>query len=1219
MASRLHSPLEIPATAKDVSRYLASVLPGSRLTNEPVHSSYDPLILLYTPSVMAAFAFSNGDTNKSFDLLYGNFKKFYAQNGSSNTLDVAFVFCVHPDARNLDLLCSRVETDVYFCRKFVIRLVSPVNKSLARLPFLPLSPLGTQSLRPPSAQTYLQRCGVTATLAKFLVVQRERSPARIVDDCLSGVFGEPRALTPTSSEPITTIERTASPVRFESISIADFRAYRTPRTFRFGSNVTVLYGPNGFGKTSLFDAIDFAVTGDIGRLNSSSDSHFKKIAKHLDSGPHDGIVELSFRSNGAVRKLERRVDNRKQAKLDGQLADRKKILRELTSGEFPSADRIENFVSLFRATHLFSQEHQELMNEFHNDCELSARIVSRLLAFEDYTNAGNKITKVLEILQSAIDSADRQVSDLSIQVSDEGKEIARLSRTVEAPRTTHELRDAIASLRTAVSEAGFSVSTDGSDLDTVRGWRTAIEIRQAIAQTQIERLSALAKDVANRPNIIAELSRTAAQIERAEAALERQRQTHSASVEELRQAKLQQDKVATTRATIQERSRIVVWVRTTIPTYTELMKRVRVFTKELEGTNATLTSKRQFETDAVKELQPIEKGMKEPESANKMARARHKWMQELDDTAPTWETAKTRLDVIAKEERQLHGLVKLLQKQESDLVSKQLEVLATEARLARQIADADQGQSELRQILLQLKDRVHDGTCPLCGEDHGSTDVLLQHIDQRIVADAANAVRVELREVRDNLASVSEQLANCKSRRTATDRELERIAAERKELGLAVQKFEELARQMDVPIGDTTILYVKQHRAALQEEIENRRQKVEELNERVRTNRAKVEHIAEEIEQVESRRSEAAASLQAIQDQLGLLRQDPRSGRVSLDIDPDQLRELGRRVGEEATAISAELEAADNIVAQTSAELAGIRKEGSLRQTELDGLRNRVAQLKGEIAELDARLEEADLRPEVMESTLLSEIATESHAQAECLKLRGRALGLELAIDRSTTAAALSQLRQNLQDKKQLVAAAKQKGARYPSWLKYFGVLAKLISNQRNEATQDFTREYGPRTSVIQRRLRSVYGFDDVEIRSHDSSIRVRVKRRDEELRPTDYFSQSQQQTLLLGLFLATCLSQTWSSLCPVLLDDPVTNFDDLNAYAFLDLVSGLVESEPEGRQFIVSTCDEKFLQLARQKFGHLEDRAAFYTFSAIDENGPAVDMLASSNATTPA
>ena len=108
-------------------------------------------------------------------------------------------------------------------------------------------------------------------------------------------------------------------------------------------------------------------------------------------------------------------------------------------------------------------------------------------------------------------------------------------------------------------------------------------------------------------------------------------------------------------------------------------------------------------------------------------------------------------------------------------------------------------------------------------------------------------------------------------------------------------------------------------------------------------------------------------------------------------------------------------------------------------------------------------------------------------------------------------------------------------------------------------------------------------------------------------LRPTDFFSQSQQQTLLLGLFLTACISQTWSAFSPVFLDDPVTHFDDLNTYAFLDLIVGLIESDPGKRQFVISTCDEKLLQLARRKFRHLGEGAMFYRFSAIGADGPVV------------
>ena len=74
-----------------------------------------------------------------------------------------------------------------------------------------------------------------------------------------------------------------------------------------------------------------------------------------------------------------------------------------------------------------------------------------------------------------------------------------------------------------------------------------------------------------------------------------------------------------------------------------------------------------------------------------------------------------------------------------------------------------------------------------------------------------------------------------------------------------------------------------------------------------------------------------------------------------------------------------------------------------------------------------------------------------------------------------------------------------------------------------------------------------------------------------------------------------------------MLLDDPVTHFDDLNTYAFLDLLVGLLELEPCRRQFIISTCDEKVLQLARVKFRHLGDGAKFYRFTSVGPDGPTV------------
>ena len=276
-------------------------------------------------------------------------------------------------------------------------------------------------------------------------------------------------------------------------------------------------------------------------------------------------------------------------------------------------------------------------------------------------------------------------------------------------------------------------------------------------------------------------------------------------------------------------------------------------------------------------------------------------------------------------------------------------------------------------------------------------------------------------------------------------------------------------------------------------------------------------------------------------------------------------------------------------------------------QTELSSLQAKAAGLQASSDELVESSREAGLPADTNEGSLVALISEMAHEQARTAELRDAVASIELAVDAATTGAAFKRLHQGIRRRKEAIKTAQRKQERHEPWLKYFDDVSELLSSAQSAAVSDFTSEYGPRTSVIQRRLRSVYGFDAIEILSEDSKIRVRAKRQGEELRPTDYFSQSQQQTLLLGLFLTACLSQTWSALSPVFLDDPVTHFDDLNTYAFLDLIVGLFDLEPGQRQFVLSTCDEKFLQLARQKFGHLGNRARFYTFTAISEEGPVV------------
>ena len=140
-----------------------------------------PLLMLKLPVEIAGFAVSNGHPEQSFADCYSDFKKIYAANHDSwNSLNVSFVLCLERREPQLENLYSLIETDTYFCRKFVVSFEESINAGLETLPFIPLEQSEGTFRRPPSARTLLQRrLGVPAKLAEYLI-ELGRSDEHIV-------------------------------------------------------------------------------------------------------------------------------------------------------------------------------------------------------------------------------------------------------------------------------------------------------------------------------------------------------------------------------------------------------------------------------------------------------------------------------------------------------------------------------------------------------------------------------------------------------------------------------------------------------------------------------------------------------------------------------------------------------------------------------------------------------------------------------------------------------------------------------------------------------------------------------------------------------------------------------------------------------------------------------------------------------------------------------
>jgi exonuclease SbcC len=1194
--------------------YLQSTLPDSQLTDGVVSSSYEPLLLLQAKHTLAGFAVANGDMRKSYEALYRSFKAYCAeQHGLLDTLDLAFVFCVQPGVPDLDNFCSNVETNVYFCRKFVVELAQPLGSSLARLPFLPLTPLHGQTLRPPSAQTFLQQSGVPAVLAQYLVVPGQRSPERIVEDCTSGTFGEPRLLKPSAAESAPYDDRAAVSVQLETVTIENFRAYRKRQTFELGADVTVLYGPNGFGKTSFFDAIDFGVTGGIGRIDSLRDANFVKTVQHLDSTSEDGVVSLSFRRDGAARKVTRTIRNRNHPSLDGHPSDRKAVLSELTGGDVPGVDRIANFVSLFRATHLFSQEQQELTKEFQTTCELPGDIVARMLAYEDYANALSKTSGVQGALKTVVSGANAEITRLSDEIAEAQRELDRLKTTAGAQANPAALDKLVADLRVKLAGLGLVVSPDTPDLAAIRGWRSSLTSLHAESRSRTKRLTDLAAEVSGLTPMRLDLRIVEGEISTADKELAGTESNLHATALATQAGQQRLTALNAKHSELQRTADTLDWIRRTKPVYAQLTEQLAALRAQLALATDALAGQREALATVTAEARGQGRSDAAISDDLQGKRAHLARARELAASLEVWRASRAALEANARSQREANPSLDRLRFKVLALAPRIAETSAEESRLKRALAEAEKNQSELLRLLSQLQGYITSGFCPLCGQDHGSRDELARRIQAHVAADIGGTMRLDLADIQERSKGLNDQIASNREEQEALQLKVAALASEGTRLRLLISEADAAAKRLDVRLDSAKPSPAEQLQS-LETQLQAEVERLEGHSQAARLvgdeTRVALHTAQQSVEAAVAEIAERTASIAGLEEQIHAFRADPRVTTVSLDVDLAQLEENARDNSLEIAACRAGIAKEETEGARVRSELSGQQQKSAASKAQLKSLRSRAATLQHAITQIATRLDESKLKPDVTQEELLAAITQEERSQAQTLALQDSTANLELAVDAAATSAAFAQIAQNVRGKERTLAGETRKRDEHQPWTKYFDDIARFTSSQQNDAVANFTLEYGPRTSVIQRRLRSVYGFDDIDIQSRDSAIRVRVRRRGEELRPTDYFSQSQQQTLLLGLFLTACISQTWSAFSPVFLDDPVTHFDDLNTYAFLDLIVGLLESNVGRRQFIMSTCDEELLQLAQQKLRHLGARAKFYRFSAIGGDGPVVDEV---------
>ena len=597
------------------------------------------------------------------------------------------------------------------------------------------------------------------------------------------------------------------------------------------------------------------------------------------------------------------------------------------------------------------------------------------------------------------------------------------------------------------------------------------------------------------------------------------------------------------------------------------------------------------------------------EAAGKLERARE-LLAGLDE----WAEKRTRLGKFVAEKMGADESIEALKLSEKTLLET-VEVLEEEKEtLAERIEVQEERRGELSELVMRLESHIEGGVCPVCGEDHGNQEKLLDRIGEHLGEDIAKEERLRLEVIRRRVEEQNAMLDERAARRRKLDLRQRELERETVALDGAIQEYDRTlseigvagGRSAEIIRGELEGLCSDWERVASEMEdlasqmwsqLEQLRRESHEVTERIHAIRGDVERAASEQERISAARQQMEA--------------DPRA-QQEIGLDSPLESVVARR-----ESVERELLSDQKSMEQERSFVVARRDALSVATLDLEGKESELATLLEEVAgfttlcrDMEAMLATAGITDDENEDDVTRRMELLRGQVTANDALIGMITRVELVVDSATTKAAYSRLQGRVRRQHARLTELASSRELHMWWVDYFEELQRLLSSEQDKAVSRFAKEYGPRTSAIQRRLRSVYGFDDVEISSERSRISVRVLRRGYQLRPTDYFSQSQQQTLLLGLFLTASISQTWSAMAPVFLDDPVTHFDDLNTYAFLDLIDGLLnDREAGGRQFVISTCDERLLQLARQKFAYRNDGARFYAFKGIGEDGPVVEQ----------
>ena len=947
----------------------------------------------------------------------------------------------------------------------------------------------------------------------------------------------------------------SSPLHLSSVDLLAFRGIERTLTLSLGRRLTIIYGGNATGKSSVAQAIEFGLTGQV-RDQEDGLIPAQYLANTRASG--HGRVNLTL-DDGTVLTA---VTERPRAEIE-------RAFREAAAVDWPDRQPLP-----ITTTHITTQgmlarvlgtDNAVTRNDLSGLCAGAhlRRLVSRadqLATHSRQASAGRNIQGEIRDARAAYDTAKLLYDSLAA-----AGPIADLSATLVETRLNEVNQQLSLPEPTPIDTALARAETQIDDL------RRRLQTLQGL----LSRTRELGQHEAELDGLREQMDQAAA----IEGALrERRTDAIAASMQAADQLKalttkrgLLIDAVAAHERHLQAVS-VIAGLDDRVREAASAQERVK---QDLVILKADLDLAR---VGLVGHSAKLGQLKQDRQTAEMRRRTIDKSLLDIAALAPEDTDLLVRLEALRDSVPHL---------QESlQLSSRELEVARrNEAAVASRVGEDSRSSERALTAITELRALADDGRCPMCGHDHGSIEVLRRAIEQMTAAllTGTDALRSQFEQAAAGRQILETREAQLSAIVAQTRAEIAHIAAtidkQASARAVAMAEIDQNLNLAGIAIAPA-IDALKRLRADVEVHLAGIEQDLRDATVAEREDegtRSALERAiaakSSELEQLERLTTELVDQIDRARGSLGAgtpAEQIAKNKAELAEIDPRVVR-LEHEEG------------------QARANLLELDRALGEKRSEIAGASRRRGVVEAFLASLDAELTRVGASRDLSTVVALEQNARES--LDALLLLKAKATDVKHQLRSLDEGRAVTEARVHLGAAEQTLKALQDRQRRLHQRSEEFQNLHAQLEGLQNSTAEVVLENVRQPVAILFQAMTAGCPWD-IEFKLEDGEVHaVLTDGSSRDLAATSVLNSAYVNVAAIALRLALASQQRWTRLRTVVLDDPILEMDPLTQSALIDGLEALLSSafSPwQDLQFVLTTWSEDFAVMAAHKLAHL-------------------------------